>query len=63
MSIDELKNSLIVHVQKFQRHKAEEQVLKVTHEEDTGGRGRGRKPFRGEVEDVAEVIQPSIKPM
>lgn len=49
LSIDELQSSLIVHEQKFQRNKAEEQVLKVHHEEGTRGRGRdrGRTSSRG----------------
>nr|DAD20908.1 TPA_asm: hypothetical protein HUJ06_022371 [Nelumbo nucifera] len=47
LSIDELQSSLIVHEQKFHRHKGEEQALKVTHEESTWGRGRGRGSFRG----------------
>nr|DAD39485.1 TPA_asm: hypothetical protein HUJ06_013808 [Nelumbo nucifera] len=47
LSIDELQSSLIVHKQKFHRHKGEEQALKVTHEESTWGRGRGRGSFRG----------------
>jgi len=38
LTIDELQSSLIVHEQKFVRHKSEEQALKVTYE---GGRGRG----------------------
>ena len=42
LSIDELQSSLIVHEQKFHRHKGEEQALKVIHEENVGGKGRGR---------------------
>ncbi|XP_057489680.1 uncharacterized protein LOC130775574 [Actinidia eriantha] len=39
LSIDELQSSLIVHEQKFQRHKCEEQALKVTVDERYSGRG------------------------
>ncbi|KAL6321967.1 hypothetical protein AAG906_035882 [Vitis piasezkii] len=46
LSIDELQSSLIVHEQKFHRHKGEEQALKVIHEESVGGRGRGRGSSR-----------------
>ena len=44
LTVDELQSSLIVHEQKFVRHKSEEQALKVTYE---GGRGRGRISYRG----------------
>lgn len=44
--MDELQSSLIVHEQKFQRHKGEEQALKVTYEGGRG-RGRGRGAYRG----------------
>ncbi|CAL2259316.1 unnamed protein product [Prunus armeniaca] len=44
LTVDELQSSLIVLEQKFQRHKGEEQALKVTSE---GGRGRGRGTYRG----------------
>lgn len=48
LSIDELQSSLIVHEQKFHKHDAEEQALKVTHENRSGGgRGRGQGSFRG----------------
>ena len=47
LSIDELQSSLIVHKQKFHRHKREEQTLKVIHEESVGGRGRGCGSSRG----------------
>ncbi|XP_051147527.1 uncharacterized protein LOC127262758 [Andrographis paniculata] len=46
LSIDELQSSLIVHEQKFQRQKGEEQVLKVSHKEKVNGRGRGRNSSR-----------------
>ena len=49
LTIDELQSSLIVHEQKFQRRKCEEQALKKTYEEGIDhvrvsyrGRGRGR---------------------
>jgi hypothetical protein len=45
LSIDELQSSLIVHEQKFHKHDREEQALKVTHEERSGGRGRGQGSF------------------
>nr|CAN76379.1 hypothetical protein VITISV_017862 [Vitis vinifera] len=51
LSIDELQSSLIVHEQKFHRHKGEEQALKVIHEESVGGRGRGRGSSRGRGKD------------
>ncbi|KAL0313353.1 UNVERIFIED_CONTAM: Retrovirus-related Pol polyprotein from transposon TNT 1-94 [Sesamum radiatum] len=44
LTVDELQSSLIVHEQKFQRHRGEEQALKVTHDR---GRGRGRGAYRG----------------
>ncbi|KAI9180455.1 hypothetical protein LWI28_004937 [Acer negundo] len=49
LSIDELQSSLIVHEQKFHKHYRKEQALKVTHEDRSGGRGRGRckGSFRG----------------
>ena len=43
LTIDELKSSLIVHEQKFQRRNGEEQSLKVTSE---GGRSHGRGTYR-----------------
>ena len=46
LTIDELQSSLIVHEQKFNKHRGEEQALKVTHEERYRGRGRGRTMFR-----------------
>ena len=52
LSIDELQSSLVVHEQKLQRRKGEEQALKVAYE--GGGRGayegdksRGRNFYRG----------------
>jgi len=42
LSIDELRSSLIVHEQKFQKHSMVEQALKVTSEERLYGRGQGR---------------------
>ena len=47
LSIDEMQSSLIVHEQKFHRHKGEEQALKVIHEENVEGRGYGRGSSRG----------------
>ena len=47
LSINELQSSLIVHQQKFHRHKGEEQALQVIHEESVGGRGRGHGSSRG----------------
>lgn len=47
LSIDELESSLIVHEQKFHRNNGEEQALKITHENSSGARGRGRGGFRG----------------
>jgi len=48
MSIDELQSSLLVHEQRMNYHTtAEEHALKVTYEDHSGGRGRGRNVFRG----------------
>lgn len=46
MTIDELQSSLLVHEQRMKGQGEEEQVLKVTHE-DQAGRGRGRGAGRG----------------
>ncbi|KAA8528098.1 hypothetical protein F0562_035033 [Nyssa sinensis] len=45
-TIDELQSSLLVHEQRMNGHHGEEQVLKVTHEDNTS-RGRGRGVFKG----------------
>ena len=47
MSIDELQSSLLVHEQRMNDHIIEEQALKVTFDEFSGGRGRGHGSFRG----------------
>lgn len=48
MSIDGLQSSLLVHEQRMNYHTInEEQALKVTYGDTTGGRGRGRGVFRG----------------
>jgi len=47
LSINELQSLLIVHEQKFQKSSREEQALKVTLEDRLGGRGRGKRGFRG----------------
>ena len=44
MSIDELHGSLLVHEQRMQEYKEEDQILKVAYEE-RGPRGRGRGVF------------------
>lgn len=41
LSIDELQSSLLVHEQRMNGHIIEEQALKVTHEDQSRGRGRG----------------------
>lgn len=46
LTIDELQSSLLVHEQRMNGHRGEEQALKVTHEDNTS-RGRGRGVFRG----------------
>jgi hypothetical protein len=46
LSIDELRSSLIVHEQKFQKHSMVEQALKVTSEERLYGIGQGKRAFR-----------------
>ena len=45
LTIDELQSSLLVHEQRMNGHRGEEQILKVTHEDNTS-RGRGRGMFR-----------------
>ncbi|RDX91468.1 hypothetical protein CR513_26546, partial [Mucuna pruriens] len=56
LTIDELRSSLLVHEQRINGHQEEEQVLKVTREDNTSkvrgrgmfrgrGRGCGRQPF------------------
>jgi hypothetical protein len=48
MTVDELQSSLLVHEQRMNGHNShEEQVLKVTQDEASTGRGRGRGGFRG----------------
>ena len=41
LTIDELQSSLLVHKQIMNGHRAEEQALKISYEENAG-RGRGR---------------------
>ena len=45
MTIDELQSSLLVHEQRMNCHRGEEQALKITFEESLSRRGRG--VFRG----------------
>lgn len=45
LTIDELQGSLLVHEQNMEEDKEEEQILKVTSQVSTRGRGRGN--FRG----------------
>jgi hypothetical protein len=48
MSIDELQSSLLVHEQRMNYHTAaEEHALKVTYEDHSRGKGRGRNVFKG----------------
>ena len=47
MTIDELQSSLLVHEQRMLGHGGDEQVLKVTLEDNFGTRGRGRGGYRG----------------
>ncbi|CAL9016699.1 unnamed protein product [Prunus brigantina] len=47
LTIDELQSSLLVHEQRMKAHVVEEHALKVTFEESSGERGRGRGGFRG----------------
>ncbi|XP_042944571.1 uncharacterized protein LOC122278449 [Carya illinoinensis] len=47
LSIDELQSSLIVHEQRMSSHVEEEQALKITHGDFSGGRGLGRGNYRG----------------
>lgn len=47
MSISELQSSLLVHEQRMNlRTGAEEHALKVTYDDNSGGRGRGRGVYR-----------------
>ncbi|KAA8519968.1 hypothetical protein F0562_014234 [Nyssa sinensis] len=47
LTIDELQSSLIVHEQRMSLHVEQEQVLKITHGDHSGGRGPGRANYRG----------------
>jgi len=48
MAVDELQSSLLVHEKRMNGHNShEEQVLKVTQNETSAGRSRGRGGFRG----------------
>ena len=48
MAVDELQSSLLIHEQRMNGHNShEEQVLKVTQNETSAGRSRGRGGFRG----------------
>ena len=40
LTIDELQSSLLVHEQRMKRHGGDEQALKVTFDDRSGGRGR-----------------------
>ncbi|XP_024177837.1 uncharacterized protein LOC112183727 [Rosa chinensis] len=40
MSIDELQSSLLVHEQRMRIHTGQEQALKVSYEDEVGGRGK-----------------------
>ena len=40
LTIDELQSSLLVHEQRIKRHGGDEQALKVTFDDKSGGRGR-----------------------
>lgn len=45
--MDALQSSFLVHKQKFKVIEEEEHIFKVIHEDNYGGRGCGRVPFRG----------------
>nr|DAD19734.1 TPA_asm: hypothetical protein HUJ06_021197 [Nelumbo nucifera] len=47
LSIDELQSNLFVHEQRIIGHVMEEQVLKVSQENNSPSRGRGRGSYRG----------------
>ena len=47
LTIDELQSSLLVHEQRMSSHEEEEHALKITHGEQSRGRGRGHGSFRG----------------
>jgi hypothetical protein len=47
MSIDELQSSLLVHKQRMHSHVVEEQVLKITHDNNCGKLGRSSSIFKG----------------
>ena len=47
LTIDELQSSLLVHEQRMSSHEEEEHALKITHGDQSGGRGLGCGSFRG----------------
>ena len=47
LTIDELQSNLLVHEQRMSSHVGEEHALKITHDEQTGGRSQGHGSFRG----------------
>ena len=46
LTIDELQSSLLVHEQRMSSHVEEEHALKITHEDQSRGKGRGCGSFR-----------------
>nr|DAD41976.1 TPA_asm: hypothetical protein HUJ06_016299 [Nelumbo nucifera] len=57
LSIDELQSNLFVHEQRIIGHVMEEQVLKVSQENNSPSRGRGRGSYReqGNIANFAEA--------
>nr|GEZ92495.1 hypothetical protein [Tanacetum cinerariifolium] len=47
ITIDELQSTLLVHEQRMKPPVVEEQALKISFRETSGGRGRGRSGMRG----------------
>ncbi|KAH7533511.1 hypothetical protein FEM48_Zijuj04G0138700 [Ziziphus jujuba var. spinosa] len=47
LTIDKLQSSLHVHEQCMSSHVDEKHTLKITHEDQFGGWGRGRASFKG----------------
>ena len=62
LTIDELKNSLLVHEQRQNRRVSNEQALNVTYDNRIGGRGgdRAREFFEEEVDIHSTKLQLSV---
>ena len=62
LTIDELKNGLLVHEQRRNRRVSNEQALNVTYDNRIGGRGgdRAREFFEEEVDIHSTKLQLSV---